>query len=259
MANIIPSGTSAPNIVIDTSLSSVIDNATNYFLGYFPILATFMLFYAGFLFITSYSDDRLSQSKNVTLSVIGAYAMVALFKPIKGLFEGIKGDSSIKGIFSQIETTITSILSELIGVLEYLAGAVGLFLFILAGYKLILSFGNQDKLKEVESLGIGVAVSLVIIAMSRGFLVLFNNEKFSSNFDTSGIVATITNLLNIALSFAGTVAVAYIIYGAYKIMFAAEGEADDGKKIITHSLIGLAIVMMSMAITNIIFSYTTGI
>lgn len=74
-----------------------------------------------------------------------------------------------------------------------------------------------------------------------------NNLPNSGGFDQSNV----TNILNTAYAFAGTVAVAFIVYGGIQYLTANgdAGKITKAKNTIVYAVVGLLIVILAAAIT----------
>lgn len=77
---------------------------------------------------------------------------------------------------------------------------------------------------------------------------------FTSNTGLGGgdIQSTIANLIKTAIRFLGVIAVIFVLYGGFKWMTAngSDEKVSEAKRILIAALIGLAIVLTALAITN---------
>ncbi len=92
------------------------------------------------------------------------------------------------------------------------------------------------------------AFAQVVIPRTNGQATTFLG---TSNFSPTSLLMQV---LAIALSLAGLVAILFVIYGGYRYLTAGgnEDSAEAGKKIITNAIIGLAVIIMSWVILQII-------
>jgi hypothetical protein len=81
----------------------------------------------------------------------------------------------------------------------------------------------------------------------------------NTNLPTADVRVVILRIVQIALGLLGTIALVLIIYGGYTWMTAAgnEEKVTQAKKIITNAAVGLAIIILSAAITQFIISAIT--
>lgn len=70
----------------------------------------------------------------------------------------------------------------------------------------------------------------------------------------------ILKLISLALIFAGTVAIVFIILGGYQLLISAGNEetAEKGKKTLTNAILGLVVILMSYVIVTVITNTITG-
>ena len=70
----------------------------------------------------------------------------------------------------------------------------------------------------------------------------------------------VLKILKFALSFLGIVAVIMVIYGGFLYVTAAgdDDKVGTGKKIITYSIVGIIIIMISFALINTVLQAGTG-
>jgi hypothetical protein len=76
--------------------------------------------------------------------------------------------------------TIEGVVQTIVNIALPLAGIAALFLFVIAGYNMITSQGNPDKLKEAKDMITNAVIGLVFILLSVGILVLIS-ELFGLN------------------------------------------------------------------------------
>jgi hypothetical protein len=86
------------------------------------------------------------------------------------------------------------------------------------------------------------------------------NNPFSGNRGIAGqgtLAGVVTQIISILLGMAGIVAVIFIIIGGYYYMTAGgnEAQAANGRKTLVNALIGLAIVVLSYLIVQIVTSF----
>ena len=74
--------------------------------------------------------------------------------------------------------------------------------------------------------------------------------------DDEGLINTITQLINVALSLLGIVSVVIILIGGFKWMTAGgnEEKVDEARKLIFSGIIGMAIILSAWAIAKFVLS-----
>ena len=88
--------------------------------------------------------------------------------------------STLSDTLGQIEdlenaTSIEGVVQTIVDIALPLAGIAALILFVVAGYNMITSQGNPDKLKEAKDMITNAVIGLVFILLSVGILVLISN------------------------------------------------------------------------------------
>jgi hypothetical protein len=83
------------------------------------------------------------------------------------------------GLFSQFSVedgnALGNITSSILAIALPLAGTVTLVLLIVAGYKMMSSQGNPDKLKDAREIITNAIIGLVFILLSIAILLLISN------------------------------------------------------------------------------------
>lgn len=87
--------------------------------------------------------------------------------------EGVTSSGSI--FQNSGEGSIGDIVSSIVDIAIPLAGAAALILLIVAGYKMISSQGNPDKLNDAKEMATNAIIGLVFILLSVAILVLVSN------------------------------------------------------------------------------------
>ncbi len=76
----------------------------------------------------------------------------------------------------------------------------------------------------------------------------------------SGIIPLVRTILNYFLGFLGIIILALVIYGGFMYVTAGVNEsgAETGKKILTYSVIGVVIILLSFVFVNTLLQAGTG-
>lgn len=114
------------------------------------------------------------------------------------------------------------------------------------------------------SVAFGVALSLPVVHMVPSVYAQaleaedFLSDDFSdaTGLGTADLQTTIGNLIRVALSFLGVVAVCIVLYGGFKWMTAGgnDEKVGEAKRLMISGLIGLAIIMSAYAIASFVIS-----
>jgi hypothetical protein len=88
--------------------------------------------------------------------------------------EGLKSENNV---FQDVKDTgsLEGLVQTIVNIALPLAGAAALVLLIIAGYKMISSQGNPEKLNDAKEVATNAIIGLVFILLSVGILVLVAN------------------------------------------------------------------------------------
>ncbi len=112
------------------------------------------------------------------------------------------------------------------------------------------------------ALGVVIALPFVNLAPIAYAQPLEADDFLSDDFSdstglgTADLQTTIGNLIRVALSFLGVVAVCIVLYGGFKWMTAGgnDEKVGEAKRLMISGLIGLAIIMSAYAIASFVIS-----
>jgi hypothetical protein len=130
------------------------------------------------------------------------------------------------------------------GVLAFIRiGVIGLavLLFTLAGFRLIVSGGNEDARKQAKNQFLYGFAALIFLGIIQAWI----SVAYSGNIPSGqGIFASLANL---ALFFAGPTAISFLILGAWYYITSAgdEERAKKGKSIVLNTFIAVIILLAS--------------
>ncbi|MEK9157173.1 MAG: pilin [Patescibacteria group bacterium] len=110
------------------------------------------------------------------------------------------------------------------------------------------------------ALGVVIALPFVNVVSTAYAQPLDSDDLLSDQFSkstglgTSNLQATIGNLIRVALSFLGVIAVCIVLYGGFKWMTAGgnDEKVSEAKRLMISGLIGLAIIMSAYAIASFV-------
>jgi hypothetical protein len=121
----------------------------------------------------------------------------------------------------------------------------------------MLAFGTLTLVGAVEALPVFAQQGVGVGSGGSGTLQTgdFLPTEFTGATGLGGetdLQVTIANLIRTVISFLGIVAVVIVLYGGFKWMTASgsDEKVAEAKKILIAGLIGLAIVLTALAITN---------
>jgi H+/gluconate symporter-like permease len=109
------------------------------------------------------------------------------------------------------------------------------------------------KVAQVSALVLTFALALAPIAFAQFVNPNPGNTGLPGDTSVSGFIIKI---INVALTVAGLIAVLFLIIGGFRYITSAGNEetAEQAKKIITNSIIGIVIIILSFVIVRVISS-----
>jgi len=99
-----------------------------------------------------------------------------------------------------------------------------------------------------------VAASAQLTAPDRG------STNLPDLTGSQGLKGLLMSIINIALLFAGLIAVLFLIIGGYRYIVSAGNEeaAEKAKKTIQNAIIGLVVIILSYTLVTVIFRSLSG-
>ncbi len=222
-------------------------------------LALIYLVYVGIMMVVaSGGEDTLTKQKRQL-----TYGLVAfLFLNIPGTIFSIFGNKDGGDVtqhataagYVNVQKTGTNLFMDFDnwggsvegGVLMFvkiaLVGAA-IFLFTLAGIKVIASGGKEESLKEAKNQILYGVLALIFMGVIQAWVTVVYRG------DISGGQNIFAQLSNMALFFAGPVAIFFLIMGAYYYITSAgdDERAKKGKNIVVNTFIATIILLASYA------------
>ncbi len=218
-------------------ISGEVFNIINTILSYAQLAALLVIVVAGFYLILSFGNEEAKeQVKRMIIYAIVGLLILFFAQAIVNFFAGGGFTFDISG---EVLNIINAILSY--------AQLAALFVIVVAGFYLILSFGNEEAKERVKRMIIYAIVGLLILFFAQVIVNFFAGGGFT--FDISGEVF---NIINTILSYAQLAALLVIVVaGFYLILsFGNEEAKESAKRMILYAIVGLLILFFAQAIVN---------
>lgn len=159
---------------------------------------------------------------------------------------------------------IRNLFTKLIRFVEILMIPIGILYLLWAGLILIINRNNEEqfsqRVQQVIWMGAGfglMAASFTLVdKMFFGVTGEVFREGAAGNFAQTARYE-IQGLINFISTFAVAVAVAFLVFGAFRLIISGESENEAGqaKKTIMFSAIGIALISSAHAIANMLLRY----
>src|SRR3989344_4059041 len=139
---------------------------------------------------------------------------------------------------------------------------------IYGGYYWMVSGGNEEKVRKAKQIISSSIIGLIVVLLSLAIITFVSTAigvappetQEGTGLFTGTLSDALTNMISTALTLAGVIALAMIIYGGFRWMTAAGNEdaVSDAKRILTASIIGLIVIIISWAVVNFVIAAVAG-
>lgn len=225
-------------------------------------LAVIYLVYVGVMMIFAYGDEgELSKQKKQLMFTLVAFLFVNIpgkiyniftaerdtkavdvtVTPNAGDFAAVRATGNNNNIFLNFEFWNSTIENGVLGFLRIAVIGFALLYFVLAGFKLLVSGGNEDKRKAAKSQIVYGFLALIFLGVIQAWL------SFAYSGDISKGQNLFASMANLALFFAGPTAIFFLTLGAWYYITSAgdEERAKKGKSIVINTFIAVIILLAS--------------
>ncbi|MFH1354434.1 MAG: MMCAP2_0565 family pilin-like conjugal transfer protein [bacterium] len=208
-------------------------------------LAVIFLIYAGFKYISSRGDEE--EAKRAKMQI--AYAILGI---IVALGARTIKNALLEPTAAEKAAPIISLVTPFINMALLLIGTVAVIFLIYAGFKYIMSRGDEEEAKRAK-MQIAYAVLGLIVA-GLAYDIVSTVQGSTTAAQLAGYIAYYVDVI---LVLAGTVAVIFLIYAGFKYISSTgdEEEAAQAKRQIVYAIIGLTVIGLSAAIVILISDF----
>jgi type IV secretory pathway VirB2 component (pilin) len=173
------------------------------------------------------------------------------FSYVKGACEGYPGGTCFENPlkYNNVNDVATSILNSLKNIVAVLA----ILFIVIGGLMYIFSAGDEKKIETAKKIVTGAVIGLAIVLIAPSLLYEIGKALGWSAAPVATELKTIAlKILDTLLSISGIIAIIFLIVGGltYMTAYGEEKRVETGKKIITYSVIGIAIIMGALVIVN---------
>ena len=158
----------------------------------------------------------------------------------------------IRDALYNYETSAKTIIStETLGLIQFLEVGVGaaiVLIVVFYGIRSIITFGSEDGIDYLRKMLMSILAGMVLIVFKS-----FITESVVTG-DPTGIITTITTVMNVLISFAALLAVGVVVYAGYLLITAINDDerATKARDILIRVAIGFIIILASYAIVNLL-------
>lgn len=240
----------APNCVGGETVNNVI-NFLNPFIDaallLIGTLAVIFLVYAGSKYISSRGDEE--EAKRAKLQI--AYAIIGI---VVALGARTIKEALLKPTAKEKAEPIITLVTPFIDMALLLIGIAAVIFLIYAGYKYVMSRGEEEEAKQAKMqiayAVIGVVVALSAYTIRNALINPVSNKILAGRPGAILIYSVVSPLIGLASSLIGIAAVIFLIYAGVKYISSTgdEEEANQAKRQIVYAIIGLSVAGLAQAI-----------
>ncbi|MFC1810821.1 hypothetical protein ACFLZH_04945 [Patescibacteria group bacterium] len=228
-------------------------------------IAIVMLIIAGVRLILARKkiDEVWPKQKDHLIYITVAFVMIMVADVIvKQIFFGMEGEVyTSEGSVQAAAGAGTAQLKGMYNVVMMLAGALAIFMLIIAGFRLLTGAGNEEAQTKVKKQITWLIVGLLVIGIAefvvQDFLFPDQGAKIPAAQQGIKLIVSFTNFVSAFISIAAFVA---SIYGGYLYVAATgnEEKTTKAKKVLFGAIIALVLGLGAFALVNAIIKFEPG-
>lgn len=239
-----------------SQLTSIVYFVLDFFKYIFGGIAVLMLTVSGIKLIISggaVSDVMSREKENLRFSLSGLIIILVADQIVRNVFFGQEGEVYRTGTDMQMAAEQGADLARgITGIIRVFIPSVAILYFVVAGVRLLLSMGNNEKLTKTKKQLAWAILGLAVAGLSEivVFRIIFPDQgmRLPDTQEFSRLVVQITNFVS---GFVSTIAVSMLIYAGYLYVTSVGGAGlDKAKKVLTGAIIGLLIAMAAFGLVN---------
>lgn len=152
--------------------------------------------------------------------------------------------------------TIEGVLGSVLTFLQGVIATVAVLFIVIGGVLYMTSAGDEKRITTAKNCwtgaAIGMAITLAAPSLLKDIRTVLGATGSSSVDAAIGLKQIATNTLTLLLSIVGIIAIISLVIGGimYMTAYGDEKRVETGKKIVTYSIIGIAIALGSLVIVK---------
>ena len=255
------------NSGVTEQLVTVLGNFLCIFALISPPICALVVTYGGLRYITSADDPGARDAaKTIIISALIGMLLVTLAVPLVNVVLTSSTQIEFKDSCLQGKpvTEITQIMCNFLCFLSYIAPAVCALVVIYGGLRYIVSGDDPGARRTARNIIISAFVGMIFVFISIPIVNLVLTDIFKQvvcdkcqdSQSAKDIVNILCKFICLIASVAPAIAALAMIYGGLRYVTSAEdpGARSVAKTIIISALVGLVLVMISLAMVNMVVS-----
>ena len=238
---------------ISSAILFVVD-ALKYLMG---TIAVLVIIASGVRLITAGKQiDEIAskQKENIKYALIGLIVIIVADVMVREVFFGEQGEVYRSVTDAELAARAGSeYIRGIYNFMQIFLGAIAVLMIIFAGFKLVVSGGNEETKTKSTRMIMYAAIGLLLIGISEFVVkdIVFPEagERISDVERGKQLIVSFTNFVS---GFVSAVAVAFYMYGGFLYVTAVgrEEQATKAKKVFIGATIGLVIAMAAFALVH---------
>lgn len=226
-------------------------------------IAVLVVIIASVNLVSTASDDEAGKAKEtILMGIIGLLVVQLANVAVKKMFFGEYGEAfeDVATVQIYAKETVNQVRG-IIGFVEAFVGASAVFVFVIRGFMLITSAGEEEEMTKTKRHLLYAVVGLAAVAISevvvRGVVFPADGQALP---DTEKARYVIVRLTNYMAGFVSTLSFATLFYAGYQYVTSAgdEESTENVKKIFTGAIIALLLSLGAFALVNTFLKFDPG-
>ncbi|MBI4235082.1 hypothetical protein HY604_02160 [Candidatus Peregrinibacteria bacterium] len=223
-------------------------------------VALIMIFIAAVKLISTANEEEAEKMrKNLIFGVIGLLIIQLADVAVKKMFFGESGEAfESEAVAEDFARESVDQIRGIIGFVEAFVGIVAVLVLVIRGFTLIVGSGEEEDITKARRHVTYAIAGLAVIAISevvvRGVIFPAAGEELP---DVNKGKFILIELVNFITGFIAIICFAILFYGGYKYVVSAGNEEENEKlkKLLTGTLIALALTLGAFALVNTLVKF----
>lgn len=151
--------------------------------------------------------------------------------------------------------TVKEVVDNILSSLRNIVAILAVVFIVIGGLMYIFSSGNEKRIETAKKIWTAAVIGFAIVLIAPSLLQEIGKALGWKEPTITGeltLYQIATNVLTLLLSISGIVAIIFLVVGGltYITAYGEEKRVETGKKIITYSIIGIALIMGALVIVS---------
>ena len=223
-------------------------------------IAVFIITRAGMSLINSQAEDKLTKAKQTIASTLIGLMLVYISQELVTSFFEVQVSGVQDGLPLQWSALLIFQITGIMNWVTTLMAVVGIAMIVVAGLRVISSFGKEEGITQMRTTVLGIAAGMILILIRPVINMTLGIDENaiagSLNPSATPIIAEIAHIMANLLLFLALIAVSVVIYAGVMMIISFGNEEQLGKSrgLIFRAIIGLVVILMSYSLAAFVVS-----